>query len=216
MHEKSETDSTSTSSASPKCTYIVESPSCDSHDDKSSMNSARTTPAESPSHSSQMSSESRVSGPYRFSLIGKHQRNVLKRKKVFSVIDEEGEDYGDDDYYYYHDRQVTRQCRFVMFLMGFVMVFTAICLITWGASRPYKFHVQMKVNLKPYLHTNLQHLLGFAKCYYISHFYLFKSLILTIYTHVYICHTSVSYICYTSGGPMNYILGLQMRGSTKF
>ncbi|KAJ0933780.1 hypothetical protein HanRHA438_Chr03g0100041 [Helianthus annuus] len=144
MHEKSETDSTSTSSASPKCTYIVESPSCDSHDDKSSMNSARTTPAESPSHSSQMSSESRVSGPYRFSLIGKHQRNVLKRKKVFSVIDEEGEDYGDDDYYYYHDRQVTRQCRFVMFLMGFVMVFTAICLITWGASRPYKFHVQMK------------------------------------------------------------------------
>ncbi|KAI3805635.1 hypothetical protein L1987_28194 [Smallanthus sonchifolius] len=154
MHEKSETDSnsvggcTSTSSASPKCTYIVQSPSRDSHDGKSSTNSARTTPTESPSHSShsQMSLESRVSGPYRFSLIGKHH-HLLKKKKgwpapLFSVIDEEDEDYGDDDYYY--DRQLTRQCRFVMFLMGFVMVFTAICISTWGASRPYKFQVQMK------------------------------------------------------------------------
>ncbi|KAI3754257.1 hypothetical protein L1987_54036 [Smallanthus sonchifolius] len=156
MHDKSETDSNSvggctstTSSASPKCTYIVQSPSRDSHDDKSSTNSARTTPTESPSHSShsRMSLESRVSGPYRFSIIGKHhhQHHLLKKKKkgwpepLFSVIDEEDED---DDYYY--DQQLTRQCRFVMFLMGFVMLFTVICLTTWGASRPYKFQLQMK------------------------------------------------------------------------
>ncbi|XP_076918233.1 uncharacterized protein LOC143578585 [Bidens hawaiensis] len=150
IHEKSETDSNSTSSASasPKCTYIVQSPSHDSHNDYKS--STRTTPTESPTHSShsRFSSESRVSGPYWFSLIGKHHHNnnIMKKKKgwppLFSVIDEENEDYGNDDYY--DERQVTRQCRFVMFLMGFVMVFTTICLITWGASRPYKFHVQMK------------------------------------------------------------------------
>ncbi|KAK1437543.1 hypothetical protein QVD17_03337 [Tagetes erecta] len=156
MHEKSsETDSnsigaSSSSSASPKCTYIVQSPSRDSHDDKSFTNSHQTTPTESPSHSShsRTSLESRVSGPYRFSLIGKHHHHqFLKKKKgwpapLFSVIDEEDEDYRDDDYYY--DRQVTRQCRFVMFVLGFVLVFTTICFVTWGASRPYKFQLQMK------------------------------------------------------------------------
>lgn len=157
MHEKSETDSNSTSSSreSPKCNYIVESPSSrDSNDDKSSTNSRHTTPTESPSHHSshsRMSSESRVSGPYRFSLVGKHNQPFYKRKKgwsspLFGVIDEENEDYDDDDDDYYHDyRKLTRKCQLILCLIGFLMVFMVICLITWGASRPYKFHVQMKV-----------------------------------------------------------------------
>ncbi|KAJ0886129.1 putative Late embryogenesis abundant protein [Helianthus annuus] len=136
---------TSTSSASPKCDYIVQSPSRDSHDDKSSTNSRHTTPADSPSHS-RMSSESRVSGPYRLFSIN---NNKEEKKALCSVIDEENvEDYyGDDDYYYDgddDDRQVTRQCRVVMVIMGFVLVFMFVCLVTWGISRPYKLQVQMK------------------------------------------------------------------------
>ncbi|XP_076908158.1 uncharacterized protein LOC143564905 [Bidens hawaiensis] len=160
---QSEIDSTSISSTSP---YIVQSPSRDSHDDKSSTNS-HTTPVESPTHPShsRMSSESRVSGPYRFSMVGKHHddheqeflnnenNNSIKNKKdkkkrwppLFSVIDEEDvEGYGYDDDYNYDDRQVTRQCRVVMLVMGFVMVFITVCFITWGVSRHYKLQVQMK------------------------------------------------------------------------
>ncbi|XP_071740723.1 uncharacterized protein [Rutidosis leptorrhynchoides] len=161
MHEKSESDSSSLgctsigSPSSPKCDYIVQSPSRDS-DDKSSTNS-HTTPTDSPSHSSHShtSSESRVSGPYRF--MGKQQHHhhhhqqhnqFMKRKKgwsspLFSVIDEENENYEEDDYYN-NDKRLMRQLRFLLFLMGFVMVFTIICFITWGASRPYKFQVRMK------------------------------------------------------------------------
>nr|XP_043627918.1 uncharacterized protein LOC122599467 [Erigeron canadensis] len=161
MHEKSEIDSnsvggcTSTSSASPKCNYIVQSPSRDSHDDKSSTNSTRTTPTESPSQyssQSRMSSESRVSGPYRFSVIGKHSHQLFRKKykwPLFSVIDEGNEDYEDGGYLdYYNEKRFMRQLRILLFLMGFVMVFTAICFITWGASRPYKFHIQMKGSSK--------------------------------------------------------------------
>ncbi|KAL8209359.1 hypothetical protein R6Q57_006091, partial [Mikania cordata] len=148
MHSETDSNSlagcTSTSSQSPKCNYIVQSPSHDSHDDKSST--SHTTPADSPSHPShsRMSSESRVSGPYGFSMIGKHhhQQFLSKKKGLFSVIDEEVEGYGDDDYY--HDEQFTRQFRVLMVIMGLVMVFVTVCLITWGASRPYKLQVQMK------------------------------------------------------------------------
>ncbi|PWA99324.1 Late embryogenesis abundant protein, LEA-14 [Artemisia annua] len=88
MHEKSEIDdsslgdSISPSSSSPKHGYYVQSPSRDSHDDKSSTNS-HSTPIESPSHSShsRMSASSRISGPYRFSLVGKHHPNFLRKKK---------------------------------------------------------------------------------------------------------------------------------------
>ncbi|KAK1418544.1 hypothetical protein QVD17_27689 [Tagetes erecta] len=128
---------TSTSSTSPKCTYIVQTPS------------STNTPAHSPSHS-RMSSESRVSGPYRFSMMGKHDdhQQVLKKKKkgwppLFSVIDEEDEGgYGEGDY---NDEQVTRiRCRVVMALMGFVMVFVTVCLVTWCVATSYKLKLQMK------------------------------------------------------------------------
>ncbi|KAI3724863.1 hypothetical protein L1987_64630 [Smallanthus sonchifolius] len=94
-----------------------------------------------------MSSESRVSGPYWFSMMGKHHQFLKKKKKgwppLFSVIDEEDERYGDDDGGY-DDEQFKRMCRVVMLVMGLVMVFLTVCLVTWGASRPYKLQVQMK------------------------------------------------------------------------
>ncbi|PWA75927.1 hypothetical protein CTI12_AA210270 [Artemisia annua] len=113
MHEKSEIDdsslgdSISPSSSSPKHGYYVQSPSRDSHDDKSSTNSYSTL-IESPSHSSHswMSASSRISGPYRFSLLGNHHPNFLRKNK------------------------------------GWPPLF--ICLIIWGASRPYKFQVHMQ------------------------------------------------------------------------
>ncbi|KAL7591446.1 hypothetical protein Lser_V15G33011 [Lactuca serriola] len=171
--EKLESDVTSlggsstSSSTSPKrdrspttsYNYYVQSPSRDSHDDvdnKSSTNSQTTpthsSPNDSPSHPSHSrpssSSASRVSGPYRaFAVTGKHRVHSSFRKRkgwppLFSVIDEENEDYEDDDYF--RDREFMRQCRIMMVLMGLVMSFTAICFITWGASRPYKLQVHMK------------------------------------------------------------------------
>ncbi|KAI3495866.1 hypothetical protein L1887_38212 [Cichorium endivia] len=165
--EKLESDVTSlggsstSSSTSPKrdptYNYYVQSPSRDSHDDvdiKSSTNSQTTpthsSPNDSPSHPSQSrpssSSASRVSGPYRpLAVGGKHHHHSFKKRKgwppLFSVIDEENEDYEDD---YYRDKEFMRRCRIMLILMGFVMSFTVICFITWGASRPYKLQVQMK------------------------------------------------------------------------
>lgn len=183
MHEKSEIDdsslgdSISPSSSSPKHGYYVQSPSRDSHDDKSSTNS-HSTPIESPSHSShsRMSSSSRVSGPYRFSLVGKHHPNFLRKKKgwppLFSVIDEDDEDYGDDDLI--QDKQFMRQFRFLMLLIGVVMVFTIVCLIIWGASRPYKFQVHTKVKPLFYLKVDIFYLIAMSNYYHA--FYLLKFL----------------------------------------
>ncbi|GJW75691.1 ribonuclease H-like domain-containing protein [Tanacetum coccineum] len=107
MHEKSEIDdsslgdSISPSCSSPKHSYYVQSSSRDSHDDQSSTNSRHSTPIE-------------------FSLVGKHHPNFLRKKKgwspLFSVIDEEDEDYGDDDLI--PDKQFMRQFRFLMLLIG--------------------------------------------------------------------------------------------------
>ncbi|XP_024959063.1 uncharacterized protein LOC112500033 [Cynara cardunculus var. scolymus] len=161
--------STSSSSASPKqhpattSYYYVQSPSRDSHDDvdnKSSINSQTTptytSPMESPSHPSQSrpsSAASRISGPYRaISLGGKHHNHHIFRKKhhhhhkgwppLFSVIDEEDGGYSDEDFH--GDELFMRRCRITLVLMGFLMIFSAACFITWGASRPYRLQLQMK------------------------------------------------------------------------
>lgn len=39
----------------------------------------------------------------------------------------------------------TRRCQALIALFSFVLLFTTFCLIIWGASRPYKAEITMKV-----------------------------------------------------------------------
>lgn len=57
------------------------------------------------------------------------------------MIEEEG-DY--DDLY---DEGLTRRCQILMALLAFVLIFFVFCLIIWGASRPFKAEIRVKVVL---------------------------------------------------------------------
>ena len=59
------------------------------------------------------------------------------------MIVEEG-DY--DDVYY--DKGFLERCRTFLALLGFVLLFTIFCLSIWGASKPYKPRIKVKVNPK--------------------------------------------------------------------
>lgn len=152
MHAKSESDVTSLAPSSPRSpkqpVYYVQSPSRDSHDgDKSSMQATPVynSPMESPSHPSfgqhsRASSASRFSGTFRSS--SGHKGYGKRNDKGWpecNVIQEEGS-YDDLE-----DRGFSRQCQALIALMGFILLFTVLCLIIWGASRPYKAEIVVKV-----------------------------------------------------------------------
>ena len=59
-----------------------------------------------------------------------------------NVIVEEGK-YDDLD----DDKGFTRRCQALMALLSFVVLFSVFCLIIWGAGRPYKAEVNVKVCL---------------------------------------------------------------------
>lgn len=154
MHAKSDSDVTSLAPSSPRSpkrpAYFVQSPSRDSHDgDKSSSMQATpafNSPMESPSHPSygrhsRASSASRFSGNFRSSSGTKGGRKGNdKGWPECKVIEEEG-DYGD----MYRDKKLSRRCQIFIGLFGFVVIFTIFCLIIWGASRPYKAQITLKV-----------------------------------------------------------------------
>lgn len=139
LHTKSESDVTSLAPSSPssmRAMYYVQSPSRDSHDGDKSMQTTVTTPSpmDSPTHPShsRASSASRFSGTF----TRKPKRSGLVNEKGWpecNVIKEEGP-YDDLD----GDAGMSRRCQIVLAFVGFVLLFTAFCLITWGASRPYK------------------------------------------------------------------------------
>ena len=153
MHAKSDSDVTSLAPSSPRSPkrplYYVQSPSRDSHDgDKSSTHAtpAFNSPMESPSHPSytrhsRSSSASRFSGTFRSSLgrKGSRKRND-KGWPECNVIEEEG-DYDDLN----GDKGLTRRCQILMILLAFVFIFLLFCLIIWGASRPFKAEIKLKV-----------------------------------------------------------------------
>ncbi|KAK4430833.1 hypothetical protein Salat_0845000 [Sesamum alatum] len=138
LHAASETDSTSIGppSSSPKA-YYVQSPSCDSNDemDKCSSSNSRS-PLDSPSFprhsmaSSSSTAASRISGNRR--RWNKHYCNVVAEEE--GALDED----------YYGDIAYPRQCKCLMLVLAFGMVFAGICLVIWGASRPYKAQVRVK------------------------------------------------------------------------
>ncbi|RWV94862.1 hypothetical protein GW17_00042563 [Ensete ventricosum] len=156
MHNKSDSDVTSLAASSPprspkRAVYYVQSPSRDSHDgDKSSSMQATpvyNSPMESPSHPSfgrhsRTSSASRFSGPFRSSSGRKGNRKRVNDKgwPECNVIQEEGS-YDDLD----EDRGWSRRCQIILALLSFVLLFTVFSLIIWGAARPYKAKVVVKL-----------------------------------------------------------------------
>lgn len=156
LHTKSESDITSLAPSSPsrspkRQVYYVQSPSRDSHDgDKSSSMHATpnfNSPAESPSHPSfgrhsRNSSASRFSGIFRSSSgrKGGRKRNDKGWPECNVIVEEGNYDEFDDD------KAFTRRCQALMALLGFVVLFTVFCLIIWGAGRPFKAEVAVKVD----------------------------------------------------------------------
>lgn len=156
LSAKSESDVTSLAPSSPsgspkRALYYVQSPSRDSQDgDKSSSMQATpisNSPMESPSHPSfgrhsRNSSASRFSGIFRASSgrKGGSRRRNEKGWPECDVILEEG------SYDEFRELAFTRRLQALMALFGLVVLFTLFCLIIWGASRPYKAEITVKVS----------------------------------------------------------------------
>jgi len=155
LSAKSESDIASLAPSSPsrspkRPVYYVQSPSRDSHDgDK--LSSMQPSPMESPSHPSsgrhsRNSSASRFSGIFRSSSGKKSSSRKGNDDKEWNdkgwpecnVIMEEG-NYDDED------KAFTRRSQALIALLSFVFLFTVFCLIIWGASRPYKAEIMVKV-----------------------------------------------------------------------
>ncbi|KAI3777812.1 hypothetical protein L1987_47615 [Smallanthus sonchifolius] len=154
MHTKSESDVTSLAPSSPsrspkRPVYFVQSPSRDSQDgDKSSSIQATPnfrSPMESPSHPSvgrhsRNSSSSRFSGIFRSHSGRKvHRKRNDKGWPECNVIVEEGKYDEYDD-----EKRFTRRLQALMALLSFIVLFTILCLIIWGAARPYKAEITVK------------------------------------------------------------------------
>lgn len=158
MHSKTDSEVTTISIApssptrSPRpAAYYVQSPSRDSHDGEKTTTSFQSTPAGSPPHShssvgrhSRESSSSRFSGALKdgsrkvYPNDGTHDRR--KHQKKIDIIEEEG--LLDDEEYH---KGLSRRCYLLIFVLGFFVLFTVFSLILWGASKPQKPKVTMKV-----------------------------------------------------------------------
>lgn len=137
--------------------YIVQSPSRDSHDATTTTNSshhstpAALSPAGSPprSHSnsslgphSHRSSSTRFSGSLKQNKHGRQgSRRGVPWKGEFDAIEEEGLLDGDGR----DGGFIPRRCYFPAFVAGFFVLFSFFALILWGASRPQKPKITMKV-----------------------------------------------------------------------
>lgn len=142
------------SPSSRRPVYYVQSPSRDSHDGEKTTNSFHSSPVLSPmgspphSHSnSSLGPHSRDSSSTRFSASVKPgsrkpaNHKIPKPWKRFDAIEEERllDDDGASDGF-------TRRCYFLAFVIGFVVLFSLFSLILWGASRPQKPTILMKVS----------------------------------------------------------------------
>ncbi|XP_020153762.1 uncharacterized protein [Aegilops tauschii subsp. strangulata] len=170
MHGKSDSDITSLAASSPPRSpkrgagagggaYYVQSPSRDSAHDgggaggyKSSSMQATpvyNSPNESPSHPS-YGRHSRASSVSRFSGIlrggsGRKGGGDLKAVNAkgwpeCSVIEEEGSYEGLSG----GDSGLSGRCKLALAFVSFLLLFTVVCLIVWGAARPYEPDVVVK------------------------------------------------------------------------
>lgn len=157
MHAKTDSEVTSLDASSParsprRPVYYVQSPSRDSHDGEKTTTSFHSTPVLSPmgspphSHSS-VGRHSRESSSSRFSgsLKPGSRKNGGHRKsqkpwKECDVIEEEGLLEGEE-----REKGLPRRCYFLAFVVGFLVLFSFFSLILWGASKPMKPKITMRV-----------------------------------------------------------------------
>jgi hypothetical protein len=147
------------SHGSPKrAVYYVQSPSRDSHDDGGKSSSAHATPAfdspmDSPSHPSYGTFRSASRASSASSFTGGKPDDRKRNDKGWpncDVIQEEG--IYDE---LFRDRGgLSRSCQLLIAVLGFVVIFSVFCLILWGASRPYKARVSVKVLRKCLIYTH--------------------------------------------------------------
>lgn len=163
MHAKTDSEVTSLAPSSPtrsprRPVYYVQSPSRDSHDGEKTATSFHSTPVLSPmgspphSHSSvgrhsRESSSSRFSGSLKPGSRkinpndgSRGDRKGQKQWKECAVIEEEGllEEEG-------RRKGLPRRCYILAFFLGFFVLFSFFSLILWGASKPQKPKITMKV-----------------------------------------------------------------------
>lgn len=145
-HAKTDSEVTSLAASSPprspprgtRPVYYVQSPSRDSHDGEKTATSVHSTPALSP-----MASPRHSSSSSRFSSkkAGRKGAPAGKGWQEIGVIQEEG--LLDDEE---HTRIVPKKCYyFLVFVLGFVALFSFFALVLWGASRSQKPQIVIKV-----------------------------------------------------------------------
>ncbi|CAI9115793.1 OLC1v1016787C1 [Oldenlandia corymbosa var. corymbosa] len=167
MHAKTDSEVTSLAPSSPdhsrRPVYYVQSPSRDSHDgEKTTTMSFHSTPVLSPNGSpphsqSSVGRHSRESSTSRFSGSLKPGSRKInpndagsgsnrlpggkgqKGWKECDVIEEEGllED-GE------RGKSLPRRCYFLIFVLGFFVLFSLFALILWGAAKPQKPKIVMR------------------------------------------------------------------------
>ena len=165
MHAKTDSEVTSLAPSSPtrsprRQVYYVQSPSRDSHDGEKTTTSFQSTPvispAGSPPHShSSVGRHSRESSTSRFSgslkpgsrkispndaSRGGGQRKGQKPWKECDVIEEEGLLEDEERF-----KGLPRRCYVLAFVLGFFLLFSIFSLILWGASKPMKPQITVKV-----------------------------------------------------------------------
>lgn len=164
MHAKTDSEVTSLAPSSPtrsprRPVYYVQSPSRDSHDGEKTTTSFQSTPvlspAGSPPHShSSLGRHSRDSSSTRFSGslkpgskkiqpnndASRGHRKGQKPWKDCAVIEEEGLLQDEE-----REQGFPRRCYFPAFVLGFFLLFSIFSLILYGASKPMKPKITMKV-----------------------------------------------------------------------
>lgn len=129
--------------SSKRAMYYVQSPSRDSYTSvtqPSTMMNSPTHDSSSLGRHSRNSSESRFSGISRSSSSdGKNVKKCRSNEKEYETILEEGS-YEEMD-----DVTSIRRSQALLAVFIFIILFAVCCLITWGASRPYKAQISVQV-----------------------------------------------------------------------
>ncbi|CAH8338938.1 unnamed protein product [Eruca vesicaria subsp. sativa] len=128
--------------SSKRALYYVQSPSRDSY-----TSVTQPIPMGSPTHdSSSLGRHSRNSSASRFSGISRSSSSDKKNIKKCRSNEKEYESILEEGSYDEMEEDVTsmKRCQALLAVFTFVILFTVCCLITWGASRPYKAKISVK------------------------------------------------------------------------
>lgn len=131
-----------TSRSSKRAMYYVQSPSRDSY-----TSVTQPSPMDSPTHdSSSVGRHSRNSSASRFSGISRSSSSEKKNIKKCRSNEKEYESIlAEGSYEEMDDVTSIKRCQALLAVFIFVILFAVCCLITWGASRPYKAQISVQV-----------------------------------------------------------------------